>query len=146
MAFGDDSDLDGEDVSEDIDQFAERLSNPGIALKAILALAIVNALIWALAIIYPNWLRSFLNPFSSTDEAFNPLPTLIPFITGAALAFSTVRYVRPLAGGYQHAPSEEPDPVANYSETESRQKIWFIAAGAGILNLVALLVVSSRLG
>ena len=144
MVLEDDDDLSGEDVSEGIDKFTDRLSNPGFALKAILVLTVVNALIWALAIIYPNWLQSFLNPFSGAEEEANPLPTLVPFISGAALGFSIVRYFRPFAGGYKVAASDEPGIAASYSATESRQKIWFIAAAAGVLNLVALLIVSSR--
>lgn len=145
MAFESDNNSDSEDVGRGIDRFIHDLSNPGIAQIAILALAIINSLIWALAIIYPTRLLAFLSPFSSVEGEFQPLPALIPFVIGAALAFSIVRYVRPTAGGYQSGPPNESGIMGIYSETESRQKIWFIAAGAGVANLLGLLLVSSGL-
>jgi len=146
MEFGDNNDLNSEDVGEGIDEFSEKLSNPGFALKAILILTIVNALIWAAAIIYPNRIYGYIAPFSGADNESTPFLTFIPFITGAALGFAIVRYFRPWAGGYRDQGQEELGITASYSATEGRQKIWLIAAAAGVLNFVALLIVSSRLG
>jgi len=116
------------------------LDQPRSARKTLFIALGVEALLAGLACLAPGYVSGLLNDGEALYFAI-----LVPFLTGFAIAFSLYRmYHQAFHPGGKHVRVRDGvmSGFSGYDERSSEWTVWFLATGGGVLNLVALYVLT----